>query len=243
MKARRIATAAVLAVLLAAGSATAEGIEGRFAIAAQVGTQSELGGNLLQSDQGTVAGLPVVFTSIRYRDAYSPKVRVQGFVGYGVSESVEIVLRGGWYKSKGIGLSAGNLAGKEMFAYFTDYEEAWGLELAARYYIAHRSKLMSYIAPVGGVRWTNNIYVSYSAPEAGTAVLNVPFNLNSTVPVFGLDIGVSFDLTTNLFIALDSSLRWQGAPKSGNGLPSLTAVDDSDNRWTAPVMFSVGVRF
>lgn len=243
MKARRIAAAAVLAVVLGAGLATAaEGIAGRFAIAAQVGTQTEVSGDMLRSGQGTVAIFPVTFDSVSYRDVYGPDVRVQGFLGYGVAERVEIVLRGGWYKSEGRAVSAGTFADGDLFAYVSDYEE-WGLELAARYYIAHRSRLKSYLAPVAGLRSTNDIFVDYSLPAAGSAVLNVPFTKDTTVPVLGLDIGVSFDLTENLFIALDSGIRWQGAPTDANALTTLGSVDDSESRWTAPVLFSLGVRF
>jgi hypothetical protein len=244
MKARAaIATAAVLVVVLGAGWASAaEGIAGRFAIAGSVGTQTELGGDLLANGQGTLVGLPLTFESVGYRDVFGPDVRVQGFIGYGVSAKVELVLRGGWYKSAGTGVSAGSFAGSDTFAYFTDYEE-WGLELAARYYVAHRTRLKSWIAPVVGLRATNNLYVSYSIPEAGSAVLNVPFNEESTVPVFGLDIGVSFDLTDNLFIGLDSGLRYQGPSADANALPGIGTVDDSEGRWTAPVMLSLGVRF
>jgi len=243
MKARTIATAAVLTVLLGAGHApAAEGIAGRFAIAAQVGTQSEISGDLLRSGQGTIVDRPVTFDSVRYRDVYAPKVRVQGFLGYGVSERVEMVLRGGWYKSDGTGVSAGSLDGKELFAYFTDYEEG-SVELAARYYIASNTRLKSWIAPVAGVRWSKAVYASYSIPDAGSAVLNVPFNRDGTVGVFGLDIGVSFDLTTNLFIGLDSGIRWQGAPTGANELPGLGSIDESEGRWTAPVLFSLGARF
>jgi len=243
MKARRIATAAVLTVLLGAGLASAaEGIAGRFAIAAQVGTQSEASGDLLEHAQGTIVGVPASFNSIEYRDVYEPDVRVQGLLGYGVSERVEMVLRGGWYKTDGTGVVAGTVGDRDFFAYFTEYEE-WGLELAARYYIAHRTRLKSYVAPVAGLRSSKNIYVDYSIPQAGTAVLNVPFSKDTTVAVFGLDIGVSFDLTDHLFIALDSGIRWQDSATDANGLPSLTAIDDSEGRWTAPVLFSLGVRF
>lgn len=243
MKARRIATAAGLAVVLGAGPASAaEGIAGRFAIAAQVGTQSEIGGDLVRSGQGTVSVFPVTFESVSYRNVYEPKVRVQGLLGYGVSEKVEIVLRGGWYESEGAGVDAGGFANGDLFAYFSDYEE-WGIEVAARYYLSHRSRLKSYIAPVAGLRSTNAVYTDFNLPAVGSAVLNVPFSDETTVPVFGLDIGVSFDLTENLFLALDSGIRWQGASSDANALPSLSAIDDSEGRWTAPVLFSLGVRF
>ncbi|MFN8093540.1 MAG: hypothetical protein U0599_15235 [Vicinamibacteria bacterium] len=52
-----------------------------------------------------------------------------------------------------------------------------------------------------------------------------------------------FDLTENLFVGIDSGLRWQGAAADANGLSGLESIDDSTGRWTAPVMASLGVRF
>ena len=52
MKARIWLTATVLAALLAPGVARAEGLEGRFSIAFQGGTQSMLGGDLMKGGRG-----------------------------------------------------------------------------------------------------------------------------------------------------------------------------------------------
>ncbi len=242
MKARRVATASVLAVLVGGAAQAAEGVGGRVAVAFQAGTQSELGGDLLAAGSTTLAGRAATFTSVRYKDVYAPKLRLQGWIGYGVAQRVELVLRGGYYKSEGTGISAGTLDGKDLFAFFTDYEEG-NAEVAARFYVAYRPRLKSWIAPVAGLRWTEAIYVSYSVPDKGSAVLNVPYAKKSTVPVVGLDIGVSFDLTENLFVGVDSGLRWQGAAADANGLPGLESIDDSTGRWTAPVVASLGVRF
>lgn len=242
MKARRVATASVLAVLLAGAAHAAEGVGGRVAIAFQAGTQSELGGDLMAGGAGTLAGRSATFNSVRYKDVYAPKLRLQGWIGYGVTQRVELVLRGGHYKSEGTGISAGTFEGKDLFAFFTDYEEA-NAEVAARFYVAYRPRLKSWVAPVAGARWMKSIYASYTSPDKGSAVLNVPYSKKSTVPVVGLDIGVSFDLTENLFVGIDSGLRWQGAAADANGLSGLESIDDSTGRWTAPVMASLGVRF
>ena len=56
MKARSLVTAAVLAVLLAAGSAGADDLAGRIAIGVQVGTQSDVAGQVLKGSKGTLLG-------------------------------------------------------------------------------------------------------------------------------------------------------------------------------------------
>ena len=86
MKARCwLVAAAVLSLLPAA--ARAEGLAGRFTIAAQVGTQSEVSGNMIQSASGTLLDRTVTIDSLRYRDIYAPELRLQGLFGYGVGDA------------------------------------------------------------------------------------------------------------------------------------------------------------
>ena len=80
-------------------------------------------------------------------------------------------------------------------------------------------------------------------PDAGSAILNVPFNQKSTVPVFGFDLGFTFDLGSHFFVGVDTGLRYQTAPSQFDGLETLTGIDDSSGQWTAPVVASIGVRF
>jgi hypothetical protein len=245
MKARIPLTAAVLAVLAAPAAAPAEGLAGKFTIAIQVGTQSELGGDLLKAADGLLIGKPVTFGSQRYRDVYAPDLRVQGLVGYGLNERVEIVSRATWYEAEGTTIEGGTFDGKPLFVFFEPlgaYEEV-GLEVALRVYISAAGRLKSYIAPVVGARWTKDVLVSFSVPEAGSSVQNVPLLEKSTVPVFGLDLGFSFDLGGHLFIGIDTGLRYQSAPSPSDLLPGLTRINDADARWSAPVVASLGVRF
>ena len=58
MKARRWLTATVLAALLSPAVARAEGLQGRFAVAFQAGTQSILGGTLLKGTGGRWSANP-----------------------------------------------------------------------------------------------------------------------------------------------------------------------------------------
>jgi len=129
-----------------------------------------------------------------------------------------------------------------VFAFFEPYEEV-GFEVGLRFYISAAGRLKSYVAPVVGARLLNEVLVSFSVPDAGSAILNVPFNEESTVPVFGLDLGFTFDLGSHLFVGVDTGLRYQTAPSQFDELDDLSSIDDSDGRWTAPVVASIGVRF
>ena len=242
MKAHTWLTATVLAALLAPGVARAEGLEGRFTIAFQGGTESVLAGDLLKGTEGSLIGKPVTIESKRYKDVYASDLRLQGLLGYGIGERTEIIARGTWYEADGTGLEVGTSNGNPVFAFFDPYEEV-GFEVGLRYYISTASRIKSYVAPVVGARFLSEVLVSFSVPDAGSAILNVPFSQESTVPVFGLDLGFTFDLGSHFFVGVDTGLRYQTAPSQFDELEGLTGIDDSDGRWTAPVVASIGVRF
>jgi hypothetical protein len=254
MKARSWLAATVLGALLTPAAARAEGLDGRFTIAFQGGTQSELGGDLLKGATGTLfSGKAVTLDSKSYKDVYAPDLRLQGLVGYGLSERLEIIARGTYYKANGTALEVGKLEEDPVYVFFDpypgdafdpygDYEEV-GVELGLRFYIAAAGRLKSYVAPIVGARWLTETYVRFEVPEAGSAIRNVPLHEKSTVPVFGLDIGFNFDLGEHFFVGVDTGLRYQGAPKGADGLPGFPQIDDSDGRWSAPVSATIGVRF
>jgi hypothetical protein len=244
MKARSwLLTAAMVAVLPTVGYG-AEGLEGKFMVAAQVGTQSEVSGTVIQGTLGTLVNQPILFESKSYRDVYGPDVRVQLLLGYGVSSNSEIVVRATYYKTEGEGFAAGTLSGKPMLAFFepNDYEEV-GFEFGYRFYLASQTRLKSWIAPIVGVRFLQEILMTLASQEAGTSIVNIPFSKEGAVPVFGLDLGFSFDLGQHFFIGVDTGIRYQTAPPQFDYLPGLTKIDDSEGRWTAPVVASLGFRF
>jgi hypothetical protein len=244
MKARTWLTAAVVAASLAPGVARAAGVEGRFSIAFQAGTQSEIAGDLIRSAQGTLVGKPFTIESQRYRDVYAPDLRLQGLLGYGVGERTEVIARGTYYKAEGTAVEVGTFNEVPLAVYFPlgDYEEV-GFEVGLRYYIAAAGRLKSYVAPVAGARFLSEVLVTYSASEAGSSIQNVPFTEKSTVAVFGLDIGFTFDLGDHFFVGLDSGLRYQTAPSPFEAYAGLAGVNDSEGKWSAPVAATVGVRF
>jgi hypothetical protein len=244
MKARCWLVAAAVMLLLPAAAGAQEGIAGRFTIAAQVGTQSEVSGDLMKSASGFLLDRPVVIDSVRYRDVYEPDWRLQVLLGYGVGERTELIGRATFYEADGVGIEAGTMGSTPLFAFFdvSKYEEV-GFEIGLRYYLASQTRLKSYIAPVVGVRFVDEILVTFSALEQGVSIQNVPFSKEGTVPVFGLDIGFTFDLTEQLYVGIDTGIRYQTATGEFDHLIGLGGIDDSDGRWTAPVVASIGLRF
>jgi len=177
---------------------------------------------------------------------YAPDLRLQGLVGYGLAPKLEMIARGTWYKADAAtSLEAGTWEDKKLYAVFDkygDYEEV-GAEIGLRYYISATARLKSYVAPIVGARWLTETYITLSAPDAGSAIQNIPFQKKGTVPVFGLDLGFAFDFGEHFFVGMDTGIRYQSAPPQANALPGLEQIDDSDSKWSAPVALSVGVRF
>jgi hypothetical protein len=243
MMARLSGTAAVVAVLLTSATAGAQdGLAGRISVAAQVGTESQLGGDFLKGADGTLIGKPVTIESKRYKDVFAPDLRLQGLIGYGASDKVEVIARGTYYKANATAIQVGSSNDNAVFGFFGDYEE-WGLELGLRYYLSTRGRMKSYVAPIAGLRSLKQILVDLSVPDAGSAVLNVPFHASSTVGVFGLDLGFSFNLGKYAFVGVDTGLRYQAKPTPAQGLDTLSSISASDARWSAPVVLALGVRF
>ncbi len=242
MKARSFVASVIPAVLLAAGSARAENMKGRVSLAVQAGTQTQVSGDLVSATQGNLLGIPVTIDSKRYRDVYKPDLRLQGYLGVGVSERIELILRWTDYKADAIGVKIGSSAKGAVNAFFTPYKEN-SLELGMRFYIAPQSRLKSYIGPVLGARFLKDTVVSLSMPDDSSSISNVPFTKGSTVLVAGLDLGFVFDLGSHVFVGVDTGLRDQGAPEQFNQVPGLPAIDDSGAQWSAPVVATLGLRF
>jgi hypothetical protein len=223
--------------------ATAQDLEGRFTVAFQGGTDSEIAGNVLSGVNGELFELPVVVESRKYREIYNADVRLQALIGYGVTPSGEIFARVSHYRLESPGgVAVGTVADDPLFAFVDRYEE-WGAELGYRLYLASRTSLKSYIAPVAGVRFLDRMLLALSAPDRGSAIFNIPLYAASTVPVFGVDIGFTYDLGSHFYVGLEAELRYQTKPTASTTAPGLAGINSEGNRWSAPVLATVGLRF
>ena len=72
------------------------------------------------------------------------------------------------------------------------------------------------------MRFLNEILVS-SRVRGRHVDRNIPFSKEGAVPVFGLDIGFTFDLGKHFFIGVDTGIRYQSAPASSTTCPAWRA--------------------
>jgi hypothetical protein len=245
-----------LAVLLVpTARAQDPGLEGRFSLAVQGGLVSEISGDLLVHTEGTLFLQPATIFSRRYRDVYEAGFDVfyfAGTLGYGVAPGGEIFFRGTYIDKSPIAFLAGSVSYAEdggvsesdLTAELEPYRE-WGVELGYRFYLAWRTGLKSYVAPVAGIRFTDRILIErMSAVDRSSIILNVPLYQASTVPVFGADIGFTFDLGSHLFLGLEAEIRYQTKlTASDSSFPGLPGLNSGGNRWSAPVFLTFGARF
>jgi hypothetical protein len=244
MEMKRVAAAAVAAGAFVSGSAGAEGIEGRWSVAFQGGTDLELGGDVHDGGSGTVLTLPTRVEARSFGDVYDPGFRGQLEVGYGLTPRGELFLRGTYYKMESETLQVGTVAGLALDADFADYEE-WGGELGYRHYFRADEPLKLHVGAVAGLRFVSSLPSTFSVPAAGVVLSDVPFYDSSTVGVFGADLGVSYDLGEQFALGLETGPRYQTGPGDLEGLAGtgLEVINDTGSRWSMPIVATLRLRF
>jgi len=240
---KKLLAAAAVATLVPAG-ASAEGIEGRWSVSLQGGTDIELSGNVHDGGSGTVLALPTTVGARSYRDVYNPSFRGQASIGYGIGPRSEVFVRGSYYKMSADTLQVGTVAGLVLNADFADYKE-WGSELGYRYYFKADQPFKPYLAAVAGLRFVSELPSTFSVPAAGVVLNDVPFYDSSTVGVFGADLGFSYDVSPSVGLGIEAGLRYQTGMSDLEGLlgTGLENINDVGSRWSVPVLATVTFRF
>jgi len=235
-----IAAAAAVCLVTAAH---AEGIQGRWSVGLQGGSDIELSGNVHEGGSGTVLQLPTNVTAKSFKDVYSPSFRAQLSIGYGVGQRSELSLRGSYYTMSSNTLQVGTVAGLPLNADFAEYKE-WGVEGVFRQYLSD-GRVKPYVAGVAGVRFLSKLPSTFSVPEASVVLPNVPFYDKSTVGVFGADLGLAYAISRNAEIGIETGPRYQTKPSRLNGLAGtgLESINDTGSRWSMPVLATVTFRF
>jgi len=237
-----LAAAAVAALVPAAASA--EGIDGRWSVFLQGGTDIEVSGNVHEGGSGTVLALPTSVEARSFGDVYDPSFRGQASIGYGIGPRSEVFLRGSYYKMSADTLQVGTVAGLALNADFADYKE-WGAELGYRYYFQADQPFKPYLGLAAGLRFVSELPSTFSVPAAGVVLSDVPFYDSSTAGVFGADLGFSYDLSESVGLGVEAGLRYQTGLSDIEGLAGtgLEPINDAGSRWSVPVLATLTFRF
>jgi len=244
MNLRKILVAAAAVAVVVPAAARAEGIEGRWSLALQGGTDIELSGNVHEGGSGTVLALPTRVDPKSFSDVYDPSFRAQASIGYGIGPKSEVFLRGSYYKMSSETLQVGTVAGLALNADFADYKE-WGTELGYRYYFKADQAFKPYLGIAAGLRFVSELPSTFSVPAANVVLSDVPFYDSSTVGVFGGDLGFSYDVSESVALGIEAGLRYQTGLSDLEGLAGtgLEPINDAGSRWSVPDLATVTFRF
>ena len=234
-----LATAALLPA-----PALAEGIEGRWSVSLQGGTDIEISGDVHDGGSGTVLALPTLVEARSFGDVYDAGFRGQLSIGYGIGPRNEVFLRGSYYKMGSETLQVGTVAGLALNADFAEYKE-WGAELGYRYYFSADQPFKPYLGLAAGLRFVSELPSTFSVPAAGVVLNDVPFYDSSTVGVFGADLGFAYDLNESVALGIEAGLRYQTGLSDLEGLAGtgLEPINDVGSRWSLPVLATLTFRF
>jgi hypothetical protein len=97
-----------------------------------------------------------------------------------------------------------------------------------------------YIAGRVGAAFVNDIRASFSVPalDINAALNNVPFYDSTTVLTGGIDLGVSYDVSDNFSLQVETGIRFAGGLDGNDaniGGLGLASINEEGSRTVIPV--------
>jgi hypothetical protein len=237
MKACYVLAAALLIVPASAKAQDeGEGVRGRWSATVTGGAAMPAGGEFHEGGSGTVLGLPTSVDAKTNGDIFDPAIGWKAGVGYGVSRNVEVFGDFVWGRAESSELSVGNVASLDLRAAFADYT-SYGMDGGVRYHFAPGARIAPYLSALAGVRRVEAIPGTFSVPAAGVTLPDTPFFDDSTVPVFGGDVGVLFAVSPRVSLGIETGLRYHTDLSEIEGLAGtgLENLNDAGSRWSVPI--------
>jgi hypothetical protein len=228
----------VAALLSAPAAALAqdEGVRGQWSATFSGGAAVPAGGEFHEGGRGTVLGLATTVDAKRNTDIFDPGFGWRGGVAYGVARRVEVFTDFAWKRSRSSEQSVGNVASLDLRASFGDYT-SYGMDAGMRYHFALDSRVTPYVSALAGFRRVEAIPGTFSVPAAGVTLAETPFFDDSTVPVFGGDLGMLFAISPRVRLGVEGGLRYHTDLEQIEGLAGtgLENLNDGGSRWSVPI--------
>jgi hypothetical protein len=235
MKAGYLLAAALLA---APASALAQGedLRGRWNVTFSGGATMPAGGEFHEGGRGTVLGLPTSVDAKNNNDIFDPGIGWRAGVGYGVSRNIEVFGDFAWKGTEASELSVGTVASLDLRAAFGEYR-SYGMDGGMRYHFAPGARVAPYLSALAGFRRVEAIPGTFSVPAAGVTLSDTPFYDDSTVPVFGGDLGVLFAVSPRVSLGVEAGVRYHTDLSEIEGLAGtgLENLNDAGSRWSVPI--------
>jgi len=230
--------AAMLLIVPASARAqnVGDAVRGRWTMTFTGGATVPTGGDFHQGGSGTVLGLPTTVEAKTNGDVFDAAIGWRAGVGYGVSRNVEVFGDFAWERAQSSELSVGNLASLDLRAAFNDYT-SYGMDAGMRYHFVPGARIGPYVSALAGFRRVEAIPGTFSVPAAGVTLSDTPFFDDSTVPVFGGDLGVLFGVSPRVSLGVEAGVRYHTDLSEIEGLAGsgLENLNDAGSRWSVPI--------
>lgn len=237
MKASYVLAAALLIVPASAKAQDeGEGVRGRWSTTFTAGAAVPAGGEFHEGGRGTVLGLPTGVEAKTNGDIFDPGIGWRAGVGYGVSRNAEVFGDFVWGRAEASEVSVGNVALLDLRAAFADYT-SYGMDGGMRYHFVPGARVAPYVSALAGFRRVEAIPGTFSVPAAGVTLPDTPFFDDSTVPVFGGDVGVLFAMSPRVSLGVETGVRYHTDLSDIEGLAGtgLENLNDAGSRWSVPI--------
>lgn len=218
---------------------------GDFAIG---GTMHD-GANAAVADLGALnpalAGIPATLQIERrsQNDVYDNAMSLGGEIGYGLSDSSEVLFSVRYTKAKGNRIQVGGAAAGApvnatlpVYGDFGDYKSL-ALELGIRQYFGSEG-VRPFIAGRVGATRISAIAADFTVPDAAIALNGVPFSKASWAFSGGADLGLSIPLAQGVMLEPEVGLQYTSGANgddSALGGLGLGGINDKGERWGVPV--------
>lgn len=124
-------------------------------------------------------------------------------------------------------------------------QDNWAVELGYRQYLTD-GPARFYLAGRAGAAFSNRVNATFTIPDAGIALNNVPFHRPSTLFTGGLDAGISYDIGNGIALIGETGIRYTSGPRGDDAALSglgLASINNAGERWDIPVRIGLGFKF
>lgn len=244
------------AAIAAPSAAMAQVTPGGLSISINGGADIPVGGTMHDGATAPIADLGALNPALagvpatlqigqrKQKDVYDTGWTIGGELGYGVSDSGELLLSLRYLESKGKKINVGSAAvgapvnaSLPVFGDFGDYK-AFSAEVGYRQYLGSGDGIKPFIAARAGATRISAIAATFTIPDGNITLTNVPFSKSSWAFSAGGDLGVSIPLSQGVSIEPEVGIQYaSGASGDDTALGGLGlgGINDKGERWSVPV--------
>lgn len=186
-----------------------------------------------------------------FDDVYGTMWEFGGEIGYGLSDQGEAFAIASYTWGSGDRLQVGGAVVPALdttlpvFGEFDKFK-AWSAELGYRHHFNPGGNFRPYVAGRAGLQFVDSINATFTVPDAGITLADVPFYKSSTIFTGGLELGVRYLVGDGVMVGVETGIRYaSGLSDNDDAIAGLglAAINDKGARWSIPLMANVRVAF